>query len=270
MTANIPHPAWPNFINPHRFVEARVSLKRDPEGLLSARGAHQETALHWAAMGDSGLVMDMVAVGLEPNALDRMGRTPLDWVNDRLWMGVAHAKSPLTAEAKDQLRFKTERVVPGLWGQGFRPGAGTHPGQAWALAGAFPLICLLDEPGTDGLRHWGVDYATALHAWAIGVQAPNRPAALDDLLARGLLIDELDANGRTPLRYAVEAWARTQIHHRTGAETVALLLAKGANPEIADQQGVVPGQAPLLVENIDPKMCEGIEKALARARAFDR
>ena len=64
MSHPYPHPAWPTFIDPHRYVEATQALKHDLPGLLAARGQQfGETALHWAAMGEISLMTDMVQAG---------------------------------------------------------------------------------------------------------------------------------------------------------------------------------------------------------------
>lgn len=265
----LPHPAWPAFSHPHRFVEARRVLTTDLPGILAARGPDfQETALHWAAIGDAGLALDMVGAGFDANALDRLGRTPLDWFSDLLWMSIVWDNSQMTAEGKDRLRFKASRQIPMLWGRGFRPGpgAGRPVGEVWIRSGVYSLCSLLDDAGSDGpgLRAWGVDQANALHAWALSDAPEGRPQALEDLLARGLSIDEPDAFGRTPLRYVVEAWAADSVHRRVAAHTVSLLLDAGADPSLPDSEGVAPGAVPLLREGLEQKKIDAMARALER------
>lgn len=269
--ASHPHPAWPDFVHPHRFVHARAALKADPEGVKAARGSQfEETALHWAALGELGLVMDLVAAGFDPNALDRLGRTPLDWFSDLLWMSLVQAATPMSGPGADRLRFKAARQLPALWGQGFRPGPGAAraPGEIWLRAGVYEAVSLLADPAQQGLglRAWGEDQASALHAWALADAQQGRSEAFTDLVARGLVVDELDAHGRTPLRYALEAWAGGLVHRRSASATVKTLLAAGADPQLADNEGIAPGMVPLLRE-MDDKRQSAMVRLLEEAAA---
>ncbi len=257
-----PHKSWAAFAHPHRFAEAHSALKNDTAAILAARGADfDETALHWAALGDAGLSLDVVAAGIDPNVLDRLQRTPLDWVNDMLWMSIVWGGSKMNNEGKDRLRFKMSKQIPVLWGRGFRPGpaATRHVGEVWIRAGIYELISLLEAE--LGLDNWGVDDASALHAWALSENDDGHENALKDLLARGLKVDQIDNVGRTPLRYVVEAWAADAIHRRVAAKTVELLLKYGADPLLKDQEGVAPGEVPLL-RGLEVKKMDAMARAL--------
>ncbi len=81
------------------------------------------------------------------------------------------------------------------------------------------------QGGADGARK--SKYGTALHT-AVHY---GKGANVEALLAGGLDVDAVDAEGRTPLSWAAE----------TGNAAIAdRLLAAGANPAIKDRKGRTP------------------------------
>ena len=231
-----PHPAWPALINPHRFAEARAAIKVDPVGVLAARGSNwSETALHWAAMSDPASWLDLVASGGDPNATDRIGRTPLDWINDRLWMGTMAPHQRLGEPARDRIRAATLMQVPSVWSSGGRHGTGSHsltPVKLWIEAGLWDLTSLAAaDPdmwrGWDGGSH-------ALHYWVAMADRTSASSLLDRILSTGLSVDTPDDNGHSAIWWAVDAWLRTPGKAASAHDAIRLLRAHGADPDMGE------------------------------------
>lgn len=273
MTQPLPHPAWPTFIDPHRYPEAGQALRDDLPGMQAARGLQfGETALHWAAMGEIGLLTDMVHAGFDPNAIDKMGRTAMDWLSDRIWIACMAPVAGLNPSAVDRIRVRTLRQVPALYGLGGRWGsspASRHPGLVWTRCGVWGLLSLASADPGIGLRGWGPDLASAAHAWAISVPCDHRGQALLDLLGLArkdgapspfvsdpLSVSEQDAKGRTPLHYALHAWSKGMIADRASRNAVKLLLEHGADIDLPDTAGITPAQVPLIAQASNARATE--------------
>lgn len=259
----------PAFTQPGRGIEARAWLSRHHAEARAWQGTQAETLLHWGAMSDVGLLLDLAAAGLDPNAPDGDARTPLDWLNDRLWFACVENAARLTVEGRYRLRAQTEELVPALWGIGGRPGVGIEgldPGSVWARAGAWPLLELLRDEGRglDGWRRWGRHRESVLHAWTVAPESPEKHRFLARALDAGLSVDEPDAAGRTPLWYAIDAWlARPgQADASNWKAAIRALLAAGADPDRAAVDGSSPAELPVLTE-AEPALADAIAELFA-------
>lgn len=262
MSVSVSHPAWPLLINPHRFAEARAIIKKDPQGLLRSSGEKwEESAMHWVGMADTGSWLDLIAAGGDPNAVDKLGRTPLDWVNDRLYLGVMADHQRLGAPARDRIRVATVRQIPAIWAQGGRPGKGKHslpPVKLWMEAGLWDLLSLVyEEP--EYWKDWGEDRHNALHLWVRWADREKAPELLNHILETGIDIDSLDADGCSALWYAVDGWINQPQNAGASRAAIRQLLEKGADPEWGDG-----GNSPVLLpaqREVSPELMEMIHKS---------
>lgn len=259
---------WNALVTPARAIEVRAWMRRSPQEALALRGESQETALHWIAMNDLGALIDGLAIGMDPNALDNSGRTPLDWLNDRLWLACVAHEWGLDASGQARLRLQTEELVPALWGFGGRSSHAEEardPVQTWARAGAWVLLPLLVSPGSlDGWRYRGVQGASMLHYWILAPDTAAKHTFLTQALAQGLSVDEPDRNGRTPLWYAVDAWCAKPEWGTLLRPAIAALLAHGADPHRSDKEGLSP-MGFLLHKEIPEGVLGPLEEVLSTA-----
>ncbi len=63
----------------------RGGLKDLQEAGTARHGSWNETLLHWAALCSLGGVLDLLALGADPNAKDSQGRSPLDWAVEKIY-----------------------------------------------------------------------------------------------------------------------------------------------------------------------------------------
>lgn len=234
------------FRRPERAIEARAWLKKNAGAAARWRGRAGESLLHWACMSDLGLLLDVIDAGVDPNALDESGRTPLDWLNDRLWVACIDGTAGLNAEGQWRLRAQTETLLPALWARGGRAGKNAPaPGRLWVRAGAWPLLDLLREDGLDGWMSWPPTGETVLHGWALAPERSEKHRFLTRALAAGLAVDAPDAEGRTPLWYAVDAWLSQPSYAPVLEKAAAALVAAGADPALAPPGLAAPAELPL-------------------------
>jgi hypothetical protein len=291
-SATLPDRIRAALVDPRMALEVRVWLnpkpaQRHPEGhplrdplqlaaitaerhqvIFGYRGAtYGETAMHWAALGEKGLMIDLVSLGLDPNAVDTTGRTPMDWLSDRAWMVLATGQGRTDQIGKEKLRIASEDLLACLWGVGGRPSGQPllvdanhllstppgavqvtptpprqHCGYLWAGSGLWGALSLLKSSiGADGWRNWTEEGAGLLHAWILGPESEEKTQALLDALRVGLSVDEDDNMSRGPLWYAVDAWIADPSQWGTRMrDAVDELIANGADPEKPDVDGVAP------------------------------
>lgn len=260
------HPIWAAVLSPARSVEVRAWLSR-PENHAVARelrGPQGETLLHWAALSDLGLMLDLAGLGLDLNALDASGRSPVDWQFERLWVTHVENVGNLTTLNRKKLRLITDDLVPALWRQGGRPQSGALDIRALAVRSGLwnTLATWKDLEGAEAaFRAWG--RAThALHHWPFAPAEAGRTAFLADWGAQGWSLDEPDADGATALRLAVEARLGA-----TGTAALALdeaidaLLAAGASPDAVGADGLAVSQIPL-VREASPEVIDSLAERL--------
>lgn len=242
-----PHPLWPALVNPHRFAEVRKEIAKDPQSLILARGEKwQESAMHWVGMSDPGSWLDLVAAGGNPNALDKLGRTPLDWVNDRLFLGAMASHQRLGEPSRDRIRVATTKHAPAIWSTGGRPGSSLHSTPAiklWIEAGLWDLVSLAkDEPQWWSGWECGLN---ALHAWVPMADRVGADALLSEILLVGLEVDARDNEGHSALWIAVDGWLKNPAKAAPYRAAIAALRQKGADPDW-DQDAGAPISLPML------------------------
>jgi hypothetical protein len=113
-------------IDPRRASEVQGWLQGDPARLDIARtwrGADGETMMHWAFLSSWSLVLALQSIGMEDSDVDQYGRTPMDWLTDRLWSALVEptGSARLSLAGQERLRRHTEDQVRGLWALGLRP-----------------------------------------------------------------------------------------------------------------------------------------------------
>ena len=244
-------PIWQAIINPARAVEVRAWARKFPGKAQAIKGGMGEGIMHWACMSDMGLVIDLLAIGLDVNEKDAHGKTPWDWLSDRLWMACVLDRVGIPQEGKMKMRAQTEELGLVLWQYGARPGGGVgigsgsaqsvFHGSVWVRGGAWSLVETIHATlGADGLRGWPLHSKSALHDWPLSGADEKKHRHLERMLEWGLDVDERDANGRTPLWYAVDAGIARPEYENILSPSISGLLCHGADPDALDYEGVSP------------------------------
>lgn len=238
---------WRDFVDPLRTMEATRQIVKNPEQVRNARGDQGETVLHWAALSNLGLITDLLGIGLDVNAQDRQGRTPLDWQNSRVWHICVQRETHMSEGGRYQVRQHSEALIQALWRMGGRAGpkSALDPIQIWTRAGLWSLVDMRQDLEGSGLplrvlQGLGPQQETALHGWVLASDSPEKHRHLDLWLKQGLSIDAADAQGWTPLRYAIEGLREQPSWHRILLASIRALIQKGASPDVADREGVTP------------------------------
>lgn len=243
-----PDNMWSAIKNPLRGVEVRALLRHRKDWFHRARGEWGETPLHWAALADFGLLLEEIQAGLDPNALDNHGRTPFDWLTDRLVAGVVQEPYRLPADGRAKLLHASEETGLALWAQGGRPGSSPesqHAGRAWMTSGAWSLLAMW-EAEEKVARPWSPEDSGPLHHWGVAPESRTKHEWLSSHLTRHPDPDPLDRRGRTPLWYIADA-RRYRPHHAALLESAwSALCVAGADPEISDVEGISAGYLWLL------------------------
>lgn len=202
--------------------------------------------MHWVGMSDPGSWLDLVAAGGDPNTVDKLGRTPLDWVNDRLWMGAMAPHQRLGAPSRDRIRVATTKHAPAIWSSGGRPGSSPNSLPAiklWIDAGLWDLVSLAkDEP--QWWSNWE-NGAHALHAWVHMADRVGADALLDTIFSIGLEVDAPDRNGQSALWTAVSGWLENPGAAAPYRAAILALRKRGADPDLDQGSGApasLPGQ----------------------------
>lgn len=244
-------------IHPQRGLEMRGWLKSHQQTALAWRGEDGETMMHWAFLSDWAFASELRDAGLAFDTTDRTHRTPMDWLNDRLWCATVHpsTRTKLSAGAQERLRHHSQTQIRHLWVQGARPSLFSsntlHPGLVWLRSGVFSLLDLLspfqfapsNEPESDqfhGPLNWTPHGGSALHAWVMSPNTPERRAFLAAWTAAGHSPDLQDQAGRTPLRIAVDLWLSDSAQRPEMAAVIRELRSAGASPHEPDHEGVTP------------------------------
>jgi ankyrin repeat protein len=165
---------------------------------------------HAVAGGCVTLTQELLARGVDPQTRDRLGRTPL----------FAALDAPT-----DAARALTRALLR----------AGANP-EARSANGETPLGLALARPDAElqqwlNWPNWKPPRRALLGADLIDAAASGDVAAVEKLLALGLSIDAMDAQGATALLRAAG---------RGHADVVACLLARGADPARAASSGATP------------------------------
>lgn len=253
-------------LDPRRALEVQGWIRGGDdrrEQALAWRGTDGETMMHWAFLSSWSLALELNALGLDYAALDVHGRTPMDWLSDRLWSSIVEpiGSVRLSLAGQERLRRHTEEQVRGLWALGVRPSPrprALHVGVCWMRAGAWSLLDLLrDEviPQSQdagiglprpysgpcpGWMRWTPRQGHALHAWVLSPDMPHRRGFLRAWKECGLDIDARDEDGRTALWYAVEAALFKQEWRARMTKVIQELVSEDADPREEDIDGASP------------------------------
>ena len=235
-------------LHPQRSMEVRGWLKTHHDVAKYWRGDDRESMMHWAFLSDWVLASELKEIGLSFQDKDGFGRTPMDWINDRLWGAVVDEKTnhQLSAGGKERLRRQTETQVVYLWNQGARPSLGSDrlpAGVVWMRAGAWGLLDLLIDPDDAdvlGWKNWTPNGGHALHALVLAPNMPARRQFIKTWLSKQQAIDCVDSDGRTPLWYAADAWLSAPQWRHHLEVVVKELVASGASVDMEDKEGFSP------------------------------
>ena len=264
------HPIWEAVLSPARSVEVRAWLSKETNRstALALRGPQGETLLHWAALSDLGLMLDLIALGMDVNVLDGAGRGPVDWQFERLWATHVEGVGNLTYYNRQKLRLLTDDLLSALWRQGGRSQSNMLDTRALAMRCGLwkTLAAWVDLEGpTRALRDWehpveGVSHA--LHHWPLAPADKGRSDLLAAWQSQGWPLDEPNGKGVSALWVAVEA-RLTAEGNRALALDAAIdeLVEKGASVNFQGPAGVVLSQLPLLSQ-ADPEVIEALEERL--------
>ena len=244
---------WQAIINPARSVEAKAWVNRFPTKARELRGPrYGETLMHWASISDMGLVIDLMGHGLDINASDNMGRTPLDWISERLWFACVENMAALGEEGRRKLLAQTEEIGIVVWQNQGRPGmVVTAPlnhqptdlffGTMWTRGGAWSLLKnWYSADSLDVLMNWGLRKKTVLHDWILAPESATKEQFLIELLDKRFSVDAPDCSQRTPLWYAVDAWLAHPEHSYLLEPSIKSLLQHSADPDFEDGFGFSP------------------------------
>ena len=253
-------------IDPRRSGEVQGWLRGNSNRhkiALEWRGDDGETMMHWAFMSSWTLAMELNTIGLSYQDLDNYGRTPMDWLSDRIWSAIVldEGKARLSLAGQERLRKHTEEQVLGLWSLGVRPTLSSerlHIGVVWLRSGAWDLMDLIKDevliqPSEAGIpdpkeyngpcpgwMNWMPKKGTALHAWVLSPDNPGRRLFLKKWKEYGLDIDVRDEDGRTPLWYAVEAYFFREDYRPFLLKVIKELVNEGADTQAEDVDAVSP------------------------------
>jgi len=213
---------------------ALMMLERGAD-MFAPDAAGRTPLAHAVACSSIALVNAMLARGADPNALDRHGRTPLF---DALQLPSTQAQAMIVALLA----------------------AGANP-EAIAANGETPLGLALARSDHELHRwlnwpSWKLPLRVLRAQDLIGAASAGDAAAVDKLLALGLPIDAVDAQGATALLRAAGCGH---------ASLVASLIARGANPAHAAATG-----ANALSAAVSARHVGVIDKLLSAGVAVDQ
>lgn len=268
---------WQSLINPERAIEVKSwFMKNQLTGSL-LRGQNGETMLHWAALSEYALIIDLLDY-IDINCLDKNNKTPMDWILDRYNYVINNRKelSNINEEGLQKIKDQTEHLGVLVLSLGGRPyqlldknneekEPAKHFGVKACFGGLWWLFRGLYEcMGKDVLVNWLDDKRSILHLW---FQAPYNEQKNDyyKIMIKnfGLDINIEDLNHRTPLWYAIDGFFYSKYILLENTEekeifkSIEALLKLGADPNIADINGIDPIQ---ILNNYEKKIELIVEK----------
>jgi len=273
---SLPHPIWSAVLSPSRSVEVMAWLKKKSNRALALdlRGMQGETMLHWAALSDSALTLDLLAAGFDFQTVDGSGRAPLDWLFERLWMTHMEGVGNLTALNLRKLRLQSDDLAMLLWRQGARRATQDFDERLLsARCGMWKFLeTVADLEGLPGAWSNLEGSNTVLHGLA---QSPDEKGR-DRLLAlwknATQSVDVTNAMGHTPLGSAVSHRlslpADKPLAIAAVDDWIAALVNAGADPNYSSEGAASPASLPLL-NGAPPLVCDAIEALLNSESAVD-
>ncbi len=192
------------------------------------------SSLH-EAVSDNNLskVISLLKSGVDVNAQNSEGETPLHFVND-----YAITKELLAAGADLHVRSQS----------------GDTPLISGIVSRTVPVVSLLLQAGANAQDRIEVSYyVTPLHlsvtGWIGGVHA-----IVKLLLEAGADVNALDHNDKTPLHIMLQHHQDT---NRENSRIIKLLLDAGADLSLKDDEGAAPLD---YAKTLDPYLCNYIKK----------
>ncbi len=131
------------------LIRSKIKNKDFQEKLKNFSGFYGESASHWAALGDRTLLLDILhELKLNPNHVDKFGKTPLDWIIERNIK--IHTLETSSFQKRQACRKMSDDTAMTLWNYG-----GRHSGCekekiphnlcGWVFTGNFSFCHLLLE-----------------------------------------------------------------------------------------------------------------------------
>lgn len=256
MQTNFPQKVFQALIDPRRSQEflGWLQVKKNAEEKMSLvnawRGETGETLMHWAFLSSWSIALELNNLGLSYYDKDNLGRTPMDWLTDRLWGGVINdfGKTKLSTAGKERLVKQTEEQIKNLLSLGININPDNefndiknnkiYPPVAWVRAGAWDLVYFYEKMHKN-MINWPPVMGSALHVAILSPDTPQRRQFFKfwgdnhDLNVR-------DEDGRTALWYAVEAALSNDEWFFHLTKVIGELIENGASATEEDKWGISP------------------------------
>lgn len=101
------------------LIRGKLKNKDFKEKLKMFSGFYNEKAIHWAALGDRTLLIDLLHnLNMNPNELDGFGKTPLDWIIERNIK--IHTTDSASFQKRAACRKMSDDTAMALWNYGGR------------------------------------------------------------------------------------------------------------------------------------------------------
>ena len=245
----------PSFIksalfNPMSAMQVKAWVNSNKDIAKNWRGEFGESMMHWAFLSDWTFAMDLKNIGFDLNHLDKDNRSPMDWLNDRLYASIVDESTNhhLSEGGKERLRKHSVEQIQALWSLGARPSdkiESLHPGVIWIRSGAWELLDLFIIGGEKNKDFsnwfkWLPFEGNALHAWILAQDGHKKTNFLKRWIDEGLDIDARDNNGKSPLWYAIDGFAISKKHRNVLFKSIKTLLENNADPLADDINGATP------------------------------
>lgn len=261
---------WNAFINPFRATEASAYIKSRPETVAQMRGERGESALHWGVLTSVTLLVDLIDIGISVNNKDADGKTPMDWLHDRLWNVCIEKSVNLREGGRIAIREQTEPLIQALWAFGGRVSnmATVHPAQIWARAGLWALCReMVHFSGPEAASTLGASGESILHGWVLAPESQKKYKFAGYALEAGMDFSVTDANGRSPLWYAIKALQESPHMAYVVWPAMEYMLSKGALVDQKDTGGVSPRKlAEIVSSDLSKDASQKLASILAKAK----